>query len=351
MSSNSALFHRYPRVRVARLSESVTLFAAAAAIGLFGAIQADAQDPDSQPGTGQQQDQPQQDQRRVISRDIPDNPNAQVPQDQNPDQPPRQPNRNRQAYRQPQAYATLPDSLTIPAGKAIFVRLNEPLSSDHNRAGDTFTATLEQPIVVDGWLVAHRGETVVGSVTAAQKAGRVKGVSQLGLDLVELTVVDGQQLSINTELWQGSAGTSHGADAAGIATTTGVGTIIGAAANGGEGAGIGAGIGAAAGIAAVLLTRGKPTVLAPETALTFRLRSPLTVSTVNSRQAFLPVGPNDYGSAPSLGHRAGPGYRPPYYANCGPYWGCGPHYYPYYGPIGVGFYGGYWSGYRHGWHR
>jgi len=233
----------------------------------------------------------------------------------------------------------------------IFVRLNEPLSSDHNHAGDSFTATLDQPIVMNGWVVARRGETIVGSVISAKKAGRVKGVSELGLELTEITVVDGQQIPITTELWNGSAGTSHGADAGSIATTTGVGTIIGAAANGGTGAGVGAGAGALAGIGLVLLTRGKPTVLGPESALSFRLKTPLTVSTENSKQAFLPVGSDDYNSSPSLRHRGNmypAGYPPPYYAGCGLYWGCAPYY--GYGPY-VGFYGGYWGGYGHGFYR
>jgi hypothetical protein len=243
--------------------------------------------------------------------------------------------------------------MTIPAGKVIFIRLNEPLSSDHSHPGEGFTATLDQPIVVNGWVLARRGETVVGTVTSAKKAGRVKGVSQLGLELTELTVVDGQQLPLVTELWNGSAGTSHGADAATIAGTTGVGTIIGAAANGGEGAGIGAGAGAAAGIAAVLLTHGKPTVLGPEARLSFRIKEPVTISTENSRQAFQPVGSDDYNAGRSPRQRpngyASGGYPvayPPYYAGCSPYWGCGP-YYPYYGFYGpsIGFYyGGYWGG-------
>jgi hypothetical protein len=352
MTSKVSLFHRY-----------IALSTLAASIGLFNIPVSSAQDssdaPPPPPQAGaQQSQQPPPDQRRVISRDtLGQDPNApappQDPQDQNlNDSPQRPPARNRPPYGQSQAYGTPPDSITVPAGKVIFVRLNEPLSSDHNHAGDTFTATLDQPLVINGWVVARRGETIVGNVTAAQKAGRVKGVSQLGLELTEVTVVDGQQVPVATELWNGSAGTSHGADAAGIATTTGVGAIIGAAANGGEGAGIGAGIGAAAGIAAVLLTRGKPTVLGPETPLSFRLKAPLTVSTANSKQAFLPVGPGDYNSSPALRHRSGPGYPPPYYANCGPYWGCGPYYYPYYGPtFGVGYYGGYWGGYRHGFRR
>jgi hypothetical protein len=215
---------------------------------------------------------------------------------------------------------------------------------------------------VDGWVVARRGETILGNVITAQKAGRIKGVSQLGLELTDLTVVDGQQLPILTELWKGSAGTSHGTDAAGVAATTGVGTIIGAAADGGAGAGIGAG--AAAGLALVLSTRGKPTVLGPEALLSFRLKQPLTVSTTRSQQGFLPVGSNDYPS-PSLHRRDDahvayppPYHAPPYYATCGRY-GCAPYYgYGYWPAFGFAYYSGYGyhgglyrAGFGHGFHR
>jgi hypothetical protein len=241
--------------------------------------------------------------------------------------------------------------------------LNQPLSSDHNHPGDTFTATLDQPIVINGWVVARRGETVVGTVTEAKKAGRVKGVSQLGLALTDITVADGNQLPVATELWKGSAGTSQGRDAAGIATTTGAGAIIGAAADGGAGAGIGAGAGAVAGIAAVLLTRGRPTVLGPEAPVSFRLKEAVTISTESSAQAFQPVGSNDYNTSPSIRRRGYArsggypvGYPYPYYAGCNPYWGCGPYYpYPYYGYYGpaVGFYwgGGFGHRFGHGFRR
>src|SRR5216683_6333126 len=283
----------------------ISLFAVAAWLTFLAAPRAFAQDPanaDQQqqqqaPPADNQNAPPQQDQRRVISRDnIPQNTQAGPDQDReqnlNDDAGPQQ--RNRRPYPRRQAVGDLPGTITIPAGKVIFVRLNQPLSSDHSHAGEGFTATLDQPIVVNGWVVARRGETVVGTVTSAKKAGRVKGVSQLGLTLSDITVIDGQQLPLVTELWNGSAGTSHGTDAATIASTTGVGTIIGAAANGGEGAGIGAGAGAAAGIAAVLLTRGKPTVLGPEARLSFRIKEPVTIATENSRQAFQPVGSDDY---------------------------------------------------------
>jgi len=59
--------------------------------------------------------------------------------------------RNRRPYPRRQAVGDLPGTITIPAGKVIFVRLNQPLSSDHSHAGEGFTATLDQTIVVNGW--------------------------------------------------------------------------------------------------------------------------------------------------------------------------------------------------------
>jgi hypothetical protein len=220
------------------------------------------------------------------------------------------------------------------------MRINEPLSSDRNQIGDQFTGTLEQPIVVNGWVVARRGQVVIGQVKSVKKAGRVKGVSQLGIELTDMTLVDGQQAPILSELWKASGGTSHGADAATIAGGTALGAIIGSAADWGRGAAIGAGAGAAAGIGAVLLTRGRPTILEPESQLTFRLVDPVKVDTTHSQQAFLPVSQEDFGG--------GRGERPRLRAGgYGPY-GAGPcgYYYPcYFAPGYVGIYSGYgWWG-------
>ena len=238
---------------------------------------------------------------------------------------------------QPPEYHPVPSSLTLPAGTIITVRVSQMLSSDNNVVGDGFTAELQKPLVVEGWVVARRGQTVLGRVGVAQKAGRIKGTSQLGLELSNLVLVDGQQLPIRTQLQQVSGGTSQGRDAEGIGTTTGLGAIIGAAAGEGKGAAIGAGAGAAAGIAGVLLTRGRPTVIEPETSLSFQLQSPLAFSTQRSRPAYRPVIQADYDNGTSLRRRpqrfavATP-YPPPYW-----------DYYPwgYYYPSSVyfGYYG------------
>jgi hypothetical protein len=238
---------------------------------------------------------------------------------------------------QPQHFAPAPSLLTIPAGAVIVIRTNEPLSSDKNQIGDQFTATLQQPIVVDGYVVARRGQTVVGQVKSAKKAGRVTGTSELGMELTDVTLVDGVQAPVLTELWKASGGTSHGQDAGTIVGGSALGAAIGAAADWGRGAAIGAGAGAVAGIGAVLLTRGRPTILLPESQLSFKLVDPVKVDTTHSSSAFVPPTQQDFGNGrPPMGGPGGYGYGP----NSGPYAG-GPYAYPYpygYGPAPCGYY-------------
>jgi len=261
--------------------------------------------------------------------------------------PPR-PDERPPAQNAPPEYQMAPPTLTLPVGTLVTVRTMQFLSSDRNSPGDRFATLLDQPVVVQGWVVARRGQTVLGSVAAAQKAGRNQDNSQLALALDELMLVDGQQVPIRTRLMQISGGNLAGQVAektATVTTTTGIGAVIGAAAGGGEGAAIGAVVGAAAGIAGVLSTRGRPTEIYPETVLTFRLDEPLAISTERSQQAFLPVTPEDYSRRPTR-YPEGPagGYPPPvYYAPYG--------YYGYYGPWyppGFGVYIRY--GRRRGWY-
>jgi hypothetical protein len=255
----------------------------------------------------------------------------------------------------------VPPSITLPPGTVIPVRLNDWLSSDKNQSGDRFSATLEQPLVANGWVVAVRGQVVTGRIAVAKKAPRGGGSSELGVDLSELTLVDGQVLPVRTQLLQSSAGTSNGRNAAAVATTTGVGAVIGGAAEGGEGAAVGAVIGATAGIIGVMSTRGKPTVIAPESMLTFRLEEPLRISTEQSQMAFQPVRPSDYrgdqdaySNAREQHVRSGLPYPPQYYY-AGPWYdyGYGYGFYPgiyfgYSGFYGPRFRGGFGGGFRGG---
>ena len=244
----------------------------------------------------------------------------------------------------------LPPQVTLKPGTFVTMRINQGLASNHNAAGDTFSGSLTQPIVVDGIVVAQRGQTVYGRVAEAQK---VKGVSRLGVELTSLTLADGSQAAVHTQLVSRQGGTMRGGQEAGIiiTTTTAGGAAVGAIAGGGTGAAAGAGVGAAAGIIGVLATRNHPSVIYPETALTFQTENAVTVNTGNSSGAFRYVGPDDYSrpatqvvqQGPVLrrpGYVYGPGYYDPYY-NYG-YGGWG---YPYYGWGPSIFIGG---GYRFG---
>src|SRR5207302_1119574 len=138
------------------------------------------------------------------------------------------------------------------------------------------------------------GQTLGGRVAEAQKAGRTSGQSRLGVEIIELGLVDGQQLPVRTQLIEYSGGSSKGRDAVAIGTATGAGAAIGGAAAGGVGAAAGAGAGAVASAIGVMLTRGRATEIFPESTLTFRTVEPITIFTERSAQAFQPVQQGDY---------------------------------------------------------
>lgn len=247
--------------------------------------------------------------------------------------------------------------MTIRPGAILTVRISEPLSSDHNHVGDVFSATLTQPVIVNGIVVAQRGQAVTGRVVEAKKAGRISGVSRLGISLTNLTAADGQTVPIQAQMLVHQGPTSVGRDSAALAGTTGLGAAIGAAAGSGTGAAIGAGIGAVAGTIGVLLTRGHPTVIDPETLLTFQVSAPAIVETNNAPQAFRFVERSDYSQEEAqpqvVVHRASPRvvypYPYAYYTRPFPYPYYSPYYaYPYYYGPGVSFFFGFPSyyGYR-----
>ena len=237
-----------------------------------------------------------------------------------------------------------PSRIMIQQGTYVTVRINQGLSSDRNQQGDAFFASLAAPLVVNGVVVAQRGQTVVGRVSEAERAGRTQGTSRLALQLTELTLADGQQVPVETELVTRHAMTSVGRDAGTVATATVVGAVVGAGADRGRGAAIGAGVGAAAGIVGVLLTRGNATAVYPESVLTFRLERPVDIDTSRGAQAFRYADSRDYerqpgpasyddGFPPPPGRGDGRRYGGSVY---GPGWTQGLSIY-----IGRGYYGGY----------
>ena len=241
--------------------------------------------------------------------------------------------------------STVRSQLVLPAGAWIKIRVDQPLSSDKSQPGDRFSGTIVQPVVADGLVIAHRGQTIEGRVTEAIKAGRAKGTSRLGIELIEIGLADGQQLPVRAQVVEYAGGTSKGRDAAAIGATTGTGAAIGAAAAGGFGAGMGAIAGAVASGIGVLATRGRATEIYPETVVTFRTLAPVTVSTERAPHAFQPVRQTDYENQ-SIERRPAPQPRPSLiYGGYDPwFWGPGWYGGGWYGRGWYGPRGGFWGG-------
>lgn len=248
-----------------------------------------------------------------------------------------QPPANRPPAAQPPrpAYG-LPPQVTLKPGTFLTMRIGQHLADNKNSVGDTFSGVLTQPIVVNGILVAPRGQMVYGRVAEAAK---VKGVHRLGIEVTGITLADGTLANVHTQLMsrQGPI-MPYGHQQEGAITTA---TADGSAAP--AGATIG-----------VLATKGHDSVIYPETLLTFQTENAVAIETGNSSGAFRYVGPDDY-SRPStmtqtVAARPAYVYGPGYYGYPYPYYGWG---YPYYGwgPVGFGFgFGGYYGGFHGGFH-
>jgi hypothetical protein len=171
-----------------------------------------------------------------------------------------------------------PRQVTLEPGALIPVRLSETLQSDRMQSGETFFATLDKPLVIDGFVIAERGARAEGRVVDIQQAGRIKGLAELGIQLVSFVTSDGQKVKIQTDTFRTQGPSTKGEDAKKVGVGAGLGAAIGAIAGGGKGAAIGAAIGGAAGGGAVAATRGKPAVVPVETRIDFRLNAPVTIT-------------------------------------------------------------------------
>jgi hypothetical protein len=169
-------------------------------------------------------------------------------------------------------------TVTIPAGTLVSVRVDETLSTASKQTGDSFRATLDQPIVIDGFVIAERGARVEGRIVESDPGGRVQGLARLSLELVRLNSADGQRLKLQTEPFAKQAQNEKKRDAAKVGAAAGIGAAIGAIAGGGKGAAIGAIAGGAAGAGGVAATRGAAAEVPAETRMTFRLRDAITVT-------------------------------------------------------------------------
>lgn len=173
-----------------------------------------------------------------------------------------------------------PKKVTIPSGTTLAVRLVDAIDTERNQAGQTFHATLDSPLAVEGDTAIPAGYDVEGHIVDLKSAGKFAGQSLVILQLDRIAVGD-KYYNLQTDQFkkQGSSRGKNTAEKVGAGAA--IGAIIGGLAGGGKGAGIGAAAGGGLGGGVQAATKGQQIKLASETVLNFTLQGPLTVIPTN----------------------------------------------------------------------
>lgn len=160
--------------------------------------------------------------------------------------------------------------LTIPAGTEIHVTLDTALSSKDSAAGDSFEATLSEPVTVHGGVVFKRDARARGTVVEARPSGRLSKPALLSLELKSVQT-NGAWVPVRTQALTMEGKSHKKRDIVAIGGGSALGAIIGGIAGGGKGAAIGAAAGGGAGTAGAAMTGKKDITLPAEAHVTFRL--------------------------------------------------------------------------------
>lgn len=154
------------------------------------------------------------------------------------------------------APAPLPDE--IPSGTAVTIRMIDAVDSKTVQPGQTFHASVDDPVMVGDQMLIPRGADAVTKLVEIREPGKLAGGGQLTLSLVSIDL-DGDAVEVNCQSLTQAAESRKGESAKVIGGTAALGAIIGARAGGG------------AGTAVEVLTKGTEVRIPSETRLTFTL--------------------------------------------------------------------------------
>jgi hypothetical protein len=168
-----------------------------------------------------------------------------------------------------------PKMISVPAGTAVNVRLTQDIDVDTSKAGQTFKAIVDDPVMIGGSVVIPRGASAVLQAVNVEQSRRAKGSDKISLKMN--TIGFGGMVYEVTTAYVESKGKGEGRRTARkVGGGAGLGAIVGGIAGGGEGAAIGAAVGAATG-GAVAAGGEEHLKLPAETRLQFQLTAAVNV--------------------------------------------------------------------------
>lgn len=170
----------------------------------------------------------------------------------------------------------VPAEIEIPADTPLVVRMIDSIDSQRDQVGQTFRASLDQPVVIRGETVIPRGADVVVKLVEDTHSGRLTGKTELILDLSSIAI-GGKLVDLLTQTVKSESSSRTSGTVKKAGTGAAIGAVIGAIAGGGAGAAIGAAAGGAAGTGAQVMTKGQRVRIPSETRLTFKLEQAIRI--------------------------------------------------------------------------
>lgn len=174
---------------------------------------------------------------------------------------------------QPKPQQAPSQSVQVPSGTVILMRMGQTLDTKDASSGQTFSGTLATNLAANGYVVAFAGTPVYGQVIEAKSAGRGAGTSQLKIQLTQI-VIKGTAVPITTSVFDSQGKSSTKRSARRLLGGAGLGAAIGGIAGD---AGMGAAIGAVSGAALSVVQKGDQVQIPVEAQVSFTLLQAVTL--------------------------------------------------------------------------
>jgi hypothetical protein len=171
-----------------------------------------------------------------------------------------------------------PIQITIPVGTLFKVQLNQSIRASIHRNGQSFFATLKEPIMLGGKTLIPEGIPLLGVISRSVESGHFSGMALIELQLVRIIMPNETTYLLTTEPFQ-KTGRAHllrniGLIGGGAILGAGAGILFGQI----SGALVGMGLGAGTGAVFAYVTGKEDLFLKAGTELLFKLSRPITIS-------------------------------------------------------------------------